>query len=93
MKLNFNKQDVKHAIEKKLRIEPKTTKENNVWYWLDGRKQLRVTYPKGAGFLPKGTAMSIINQMRLSKDQFSELVKCPMSADDYEKHIRSLNLM
>ncbi len=93
MKLNFNKQDVKHVIEVKLKIGHEATKETNVWYFLDGRKVLRVTYPKGRGPLTKGTAHSILNQLRLNPSQFSDLVKCPMSAEDYEAHIRTLHLI
>lgn len=93
LKLNFQKQNIAHAIEKKVAPKPRSKTEKNVWYMLDSKKVLRVTYPHGNGMLPKGTTKSIINQLRLSNDQFKDLVDCPMSASDYEKFIRSLNLL
>jgi hypothetical protein len=93
MKLNYNKQEVAHAIETKLRSKPRSKTENNVWYILDGKKVLRVTYPHGRGVLPHGTANNIISQLKLDKSQFKELVKCPLSGSDYEKIIRSLGII
>lgn len=93
LKLNFQKQDVAHVIEKKLSAKPRSKSEKNVWYILDNKKVLRVTYPHGQGVLAKGTAKSIINQLKLSNNQFKNLVDCPMSATDYESFIRSLNLL
>lgn len=93
MRLNFLKQDVAHVIEKKLLAKPRSKTENNVWYVLDSKKVLRVTYPHGSGPLKKGTAKSIINQLKLSNDQFKDLVGCPMSGKDFETYIRSLDLI
>jgi len=93
LKLNFQKQDIAHAIENKLSIKPRSKNEKNVWYILDDKKVLRITYPHGNGTLPKGTTKSIINQLKLSNIQFKNLIECPMSASDYEKLIRSLNIL
>ncbi len=93
MRLNYQKQDVAHAIVTKLRASPRTSGENNVWYVLDGIKVLRVTYPHGRGDLKKGTINGIINQLKLNKAQFKDLIDCPLSAQDYEQIIRALNLL
>lgn len=93
MKLNFQKQDVAHAIENKLSAKPRSKTEKNVWYTLDNKKMFRITYPHGHGTLPKGTAKSIINQLKLSNTQFKDLIACPMSASDYQEIIRKLNIL
>lgn len=93
MRLNYKKQDIAHAIENKLNATPRTNSEKNVWYILDGRKILRVTYPHGKGDIPKGTVNSIINQLRLNKVQFKDFVACPLSAQHFEEIIRDLGLV
>jgi hypothetical protein len=93
MKLNFTKQAIAHAIEHKLRARPRTSSEKNVWYILDKRKILRVTYPHGNGPIPKGTVNSIINQLRLNKVQFKDFVDCPLSAQHFEDIIRAFGLV
>jgi hypothetical protein len=86
--LNFKKQDIAHAIIKKLRIKLKTGKERNGWYELDGEALFRVTIPNGDGFIPPGTVNEIIKEIRLDKQQFKDLVNCPLKAEGYEKIIR-----
>jgi hypothetical protein len=49
---------------------------------------LRITYPKGRGDLKIGTLKKIVRQFKLNWDDFADLIKCPMSATDYEKVIR-----
>jgi len=93
LRLNFQKQNIAHAIEKKVAPKPRSKTEKNVWFVLDSKKVLRVTYPHGNGMLPKGTTKSIINQLKLSNDQFKDFVQCRMMANDYEHFIRSLNLL
>lgn len=61
----------------------------NGWYELDGLKILRVTMPRGRGFVPPGTVNSIRKQVFLSKDQFGDLINCPLSSQDYEAIIRA----
>ncbi len=93
MRLNYTKQDIAHAIERKLKIKPRSQSEKNVWYTLDGKKILRVTYPQGRGQIKKGTVNSIINQLKLNKNQFKDLVICPLSGKEYEDIIRTMGLI
>jgi len=44
-----------------------------------------VTYPKGRGDINPKTAASIRKQLKLGWDDFIDLVKCPLTASDYEK--------
>ncbi|NQS99311.1 MAG: hypothetical protein HQ591_12750 [candidate division Zixibacteria bacterium] len=85
----IKKQDVKRAFEKKLGLKPETGKENNVFVEFAGCEKIRVTYPKGRGDLHPKTASSIRKQTKLSWDDFIDLVKCPLSAKDYQKIIRN----
>jgi hypothetical protein len=93
MKLNYTKQEVAHAINKKIGSNPRSKTENNVWYILDGKKVLRVTYPHGNGVLPPGTTNSIISQLKLTKSQFKDLVRCPLTTIGYEKIVRLLGII
>lgn len=64
-------------------------KENNRWVVLDGKKVLRVTYPKGhSGDVKPLTLKSIREQMKLEKEDFEQFVECKMSGADYEVHLR-----
>ena len=93
MKLTYLKQQIAHAIKHKLKGTPRSTKENNVWYEIDGVKVLRITYPHGKGTLSPGTLNSIKNQLKLNREQFIDLIECPMKAKDYEDIIRSLSII
>jgi hypothetical protein len=79
------------ALEAKLGLAFGTGKDRNAWYWLDGHKKLRVTLPKvkgGGGSVPKGTAKSIRNQLKLNPQQLQKLLSCPISGADYAEIIR-----
>jgi hypothetical protein len=51
-----------------------------------------VTYPSihTRADIPKGTLHSIRKQLRLDRDDFQRFVECPMSAPEYELHLRTL---
>ena len=85
----FDASDVKRVCERKLKIEFNSTKEYNGWYWLDGKKVVRITVPKGRKFLPPGTYSSMARQMRLSTAQFDNLLECPLSKADYDATLRA----
>lgn len=79
-------------IENKLKIDLSGKKELRGWYYLDGRKRLRVTVPKEHGMttLKKGTTKGIVRQLRVSNTEFDALYECPMEGPDYEEKIREL---
>ena len=84
----FKKQEVQRAIEKKLGLKPESGKENNVYVEFEGLERTRVTYPKGRGDINPKTVASIRKQLKLGWDDFTDLIKCPLSASDYEKIIK-----
>ena len=81
--------EVRRAIERKL--DPscfRGSKELNYWLELDGKKVTRGTVTKSNDELRAGTQASIRNQLRLSREQFDDLVVCPMSGVDYYELLR-----
>ena len=64
------------------------SKELNYWLELDGKKVTRVTVTKSNDELRPGTQASIRNQLRLSREQFDDLVACPMSGVDFYELLR-----
>ena len=91
--LNFAKQDIANAIIKKLNIKLRTGKERNGWYMLDGNPVFRVTIPHGNGYIPPGTVNEIIKETKLDKQQFRDLINCPLKSKDYERIIREKGLV
>lgn len=84
-KLVFTFREVTAALERKLGLDFGSGRERNAWYWEDDRKLFRVTIPKTHhGEIRKQTLKSIVNQLKLTNDQFGDLVHCPMSEGDYE---------
>ncbi len=82
--MSFKKQEVQHAIENKLGLKPRVGKENNVHLKIGENYFIRITYPKGKGDLHPKTVHSIRRQTELGWDDFTDLIKCPLSAKEYE---------
>src|SRR5688572_12719246 len=92
MKLpKFTPRQVSQAVHSKLGEHSRGSKEMQVYYWLDGKMLLRITLPKehSRGTIPDGTLKSIMSQLSLSRDDFANLIRCPLSASGYEKIIRA----
>ena len=82
---------VADILNEKLDIRLSSGGELAGWYWLDGKKRLHVSVPKGhSRELSKGVANSIINNLKLSKEEFRLLYNCPMKGSDYAKKIKQL---
>jgi len=83
--------DVAHAIENKTPGDEGGGKERSKWIVLDGKRVLRVTYPKShSADIKRGTLESIRKMLRLDRDQFDDFISCSMSGSDYEGHLRTL---
>ena len=87
---NIGGRRLTNALENKLDLDFRSGKERTAWYRVDGKKQVRVTAPKvhGSKDVPVGTAGSIQKQLHLTRQQFLDLVACPLSSGDYEEIIR-----
>jgi hypothetical protein len=62
------------------------------WYYLDGKKILRVTLPNvhgGSRSVSTGFLKQVQNQLKLTTSQFVDLVECPLTSKEYEVIVRS----
>lgn len=88
---NYKTKIVTDRLEGKLRIAFHDGTERTGWYELGGIKLLRVTIPKQHGHgddsLSPKVAKDVINRLRLTRDEFEDLYKCPMSGADYKQKV------
>jgi hypothetical protein len=83
-------------VVKKLSLEQIEQKRRSphpvYWYYLDGKKTLRVTLPNihgGSGSLSTGFLSQIKNSLKLNVREFEDLVECPLTAEGFEALIRA----
>jgi len=90
---NYKTKMVNNCIRRKLGIDFRHGPEPTGWYYLDGKKRLRVTVPKehgGRSTLSPRTVKKVMNNLRIDKEEFAMLYECPMSGKDYEIKIRRM---
>jgi hypothetical protein len=80
---SYNTNDVKTRCENKLRITFRATKEFNGWYIYNNKKVARITIPMGRKDIPPKTYKSMANQLKLSADEFDDLLDCPLDRNKY----------
>ena len=69
------------------------SRENRYWYVLDGKKLFKITFPNvhgGGQSVSIGFVNNIVDNLRLNREQWADLLECPMSAEDFAAHIREL---
>jgi hypothetical protein len=91
---NITARDLREIVGK-LSLEQTQAKRRSphpvFWYYLDGKKELRVTLPNihgGAGSVSTGFLQQIKRSLRLSNREFEELVDCPLTAEEFETLLR-----
>ena len=78
-------------IERKVRPDFRNGAERSGWISYQGRKMLFVTIPKiHRGDLHPKTANSIRKQLQLSSAEFEALYDCPLTFDDFQRHLARL---
>jgi hypothetical protein len=87
---SFNTNDVKKCCENKLGIKLEGKKELNGWFWLDDKKTARITVPKGRKDIPPKTYKSMATQLKLSVDEFDQLLECPLKQEGCKQILRNL---
>ncbi|MCX6583231.1 MAG: hypothetical protein NT166_23900 [Candidatus Aminicenantes bacterium] len=85
--MQLKKQDI-HKIFQKLKLEVRSTDHIFGWLVVDGKKILRVHYSFGKGSIPAKVTDKIRGQLKLDRQNFINLVKCPLSKEDYIKIIK-----
>ena len=81
----FNTHDVKKCCENKLEIKLRKGKEFNGWFELYGKKAARITIPHGRKFIPPKTYKSMAKQLKLTTDEFDNLLECPLKKKKYQQ--------
>ena len=70
-------------IFRKLSLQIRSTGHNYGWLVLNGKKILRVHYSHGKGDIPEKITNKIRGQLKLSQKDFRELIKCPLTLEEY----------
>lgn len=70
-------------IFRKLSLKIRSTGHNYGWLVLNGKKILRVHYSHGKGDIPEKITNKIRGQLKLSQKDFRELIKCPLTLEEY----------
>lgn len=81
---------VESSLKKKGFLEEKTHHKRFIYFTVDGKKTCAKTFISH-GSKTKDLDGYLINAMskqcKLNKDQFKDLINCPMSREQYEEHL------
>ena len=90
--LNLTAKQIYSSVTKKLKLKNVSgTRERHGEYYLDGKYQFKVTMPNehgGSGSISTGWLKVCRQSVFLSTAEYADLVRCPMTAEQYEKLIR-----
>ena len=87
---SFKTNDVKHCCENKLRVIFRDGKELNGWVTINSKKVGRITVAKGRKDLPPKTYKSMANQLKLTAEQFDNLLECPLQWEHYIEIVKNI---
>ena len=90
--MQIKKADVGKIFEK-LKLEVRSTKHRYGWFTFEGRKILRVHYSHGRGSIPGRVSDKIRSQLKLTQKDFSDLIECPLSLEDYESILKDKGII
>jgi len=95
---NITHKELREVI-RKLALEKTAAKRSPhpvYWYYLDGKKVLRVTMPGehgGSGRISTGFLNGIKDNLKLTSQQLANLAECPLTGEGFKEIIRAkLNL-
>lgn len=84
------------SIAAKLSLEPVKRQRRAphpvYWYYLDGKKTLRVTFPNihgGSGSVSPPFLKRIRDSLKVDSEQLEGLAECPLGAAEYEAIVRA----
>jgi hypothetical protein len=92
---SFKIRKMTSCLEDKLSLDFRGGKEPNAWYYLDGKKVLRVTITNvhGGDTLSKPVATRLKNSLKLNGEDLKRLYDCPMGGREYEDKIRRMDIV
>ncbi len=82
-----------NKVFKKLKLEVRSTTHRYGWFTFEGSKILRVHFSHGKGSIPGRVSHKIRSQLRLSQDDFRELIACPLSREGYVSILKRKGLI
>lgn len=77
----------------KLQMEVRDAKDRIAWFVYQGKKVLKTKRSHGRGEIKGNVAYLIRQQLKLSEDQFRELIACPLQRDEYIEILRGKGLL
>lgn len=90
--LNLSAKQIYRSVPKKLHLENlRSNREQYGDYHLDGKFQFMVKIPNihgGSGAVTPGLLKMCRESVRLSTKDYANLVRCPMTGEDYDQLIR-----
>ena len=90
--MQIKKAELKNVF-KKLKLDVRSTKHRYGWFTFEGEKILRVHFSHGKGEVPGKVSDKIRSQLRLSQNDFRNLINCPLSLHDYTVIIKKKGLI
>lgn len=81
----MNTHHIKAVCEHKLSMEFRSGGHYVGWYFLHDVKVARLTVPMGRKEVPPKTLKSMAEQLKLTVDEFKDLIACPLTRADYEQ--------
>lgn len=89
------RKDVEAALKQKGFVLKEQRDHRYYFFFLDGRQVARTKVSHGTKYkdLADDLIGGMARQCNLSKEQFLDQVKCPMSREEYEELLRGQNLL
>lgn len=86
----FDTNEVKHCCENKLRISFRGGKEFNGWVTINNKKFARITVSMGRKDISPRTYKLMASQLRLTTEQFDDLLECPLHWEQYVEIVKNI---
>jgi hypothetical protein len=90
--MQIKKAEIKKIFQK-LNLQVRSTKHRYGWFIFEGKKILRVHYSYGKGSLPGRVSDKIRSQLKLTQNDFRNLIDCPLSLEDYETTLKEKGII
>ena len=84
----FGNNKIKRVFEDKLDVDFRTRRENVGWVRIDNIKEVKVSIPHGRKKPRVGLYNEMLKQWYLNEEEFCNLIRCPMSGDDYKNMVK-----
>ena len=87
---SYSPRQLSRAFENKLDIPFRGDRHRSGWYTLGDRRLFRIVMPKAHRDWSIKTKASMFGATRLSREEFDDLVRCPMTGPQFEARAREL---